>query len=54
MTEKLKPCPFCGGIAKIIHLGGCFRVRCDWCYIETAEYKDERSAVNAWNRKVKE
>ena len=63
MTDKLKPCPFCGGTAKVKakKLTGTFRkglirqaindawfVRCEKCHSKTAHYQREDSCINAW------
>ena len=53
MSEKLKPCPFCGG--KHIGLDSPFAehyiVICD-CGISTAIYEHAADAVAAWNRRA--
>ena len=56
--EKLKPCPFCGGEAKLYsraidwllseHL-----VRCKKCHCETDVYDTKEEATEAWNRRYK-
>lgn len=61
---KLKPCPFCGGNAKVYSCGlfiNCeAKVMCPRCRIQTASYKevDVEDAIwfaaNAWNRRMKE
>ena len=51
--KKLKPCPFCGKKVDVKHLGDCFYVRCDWCYIETSTHKIEQEAIRDWNRRTK-
>lgn len=60
MNEKLKPCPFCGGMGilnnesdKIVSY-----VKCLTCGAETglikvsAEYSSDDKAIEAWNRRV--
>lgn len=58
MTEKLKPCPFCGRIDTLhfdrYQSGGGW-----WGYIECTECimtgpvgKQKRDAVEAWNRRM--
>lgn len=58
--EKLKPCPFCGGEARIIthrfyELSNTYGVTCKKCGSETMQfYCAEEDAVNAWNRREKD
>lgn len=57
--EELKPCPFCGGRARLLVYDG-VKVICSKCYIGTMIMKDvmwqESSAIEtvvaAWNRRV--
>lgn len=54
MSEKLKPCPFCGGEVQLIGEFGvnCPCVECPNCKIRTAwQIRDE--AIYAWNRRTK-
>lgn len=51
--EKLKPCPFCGGRARIGTDGEeGHTVFCTSCKVETNIYEDERTAIEAWNRRA--
>ena len=57
--SELKPCPFCGGEAKISaeNFGAKYFVRCiniKNCLVRpfTISYSTEEEAVNAWNRRV--
>ena len=51
--DELKPCPFCGGTARMreipVHL---FFAHCDCCLVETDCYDSEEEAANVWNSRV--
>ena len=53
---ELKPCPFCGGEAKIISYKGCHHIyhRCKITLFEiTSDYYDSKeSIVDAWTRRA--
>ena len=53
MSEKLKPCPFCGSneIAKIKYasIEPPFVIRCKKCCAHTAYYANEIDAIKGWN-----
>lgn len=51
--NKLKPCPFCGGKAKLFTVG-CFHVYCDACMSSGARYSTISRAIEAWNSRVDE
>ena len=63
MPNELKPCPFCGGEAKLVNqkvMGGYDYsfVRCKKCDIGTqkyevsTEYCSSDKAISTWNRRV--
>ena len=63
---ELKPCPFCGGTAKIKTHSffnskeDCFAdhsygIRCSCCFAESYQfYTTEERAIEAWNRRAEE
>ncbi|MDR5756976.1 DUF551 domain-containing protein [Caballeronia sp. LZ035] len=55
MSEELKPCPFCGGVAQAIAGDGPFygRVQIDCSVCRNATYWwEEAVAVRLWNRRA--
>lgn len=54
MTRELKPCPFCGGEAKICGTReiGMSWIACKSCIGQTTCYDTEEEAIEAWNRRV--
>ena len=55
--EKLKPCPFCGGEAKLYSravdwLLSEHVVRCKKCHCMTDTYDTKVETIEAWNRRV--
>ncbi len=56
MSEKLKPCPFCGGEVSIVESmhKGRYVVRCpNWKCNATYEPDSLSAAIKAWNRRPK-
>lgn len=54
MSEKLKPCPFCGKPAKLIEYpeDKTYFVRCN-CGASTRIYSYRKLAIKAWNKRAK-
>ena len=50
--EQLKPCPFCGGKAKIIYPGGRKLVKCGGCGVTTSAL--EQYPEKHWNTRIGE
>lgn len=56
---ELKPCPFCGGKAKLTHdTDGMeiFFIECDQCQVcpKTGDFTELKQAIKAWNRRANE
>ena len=53
MPEKLKPCPFCGGEAKVKRFFGCayITVGCKECNVQINR-DTKKQAIDAWNKRV--
>jgi len=59
--QKLKPCPFCGGKAKIIHYISRTNIKnkiyigyCCACELWHGHSKTKTEAINKWNSRVSE
>jgi len=55
MIDKLLPCPFCGGEAKIMgdqDVENYFTVGCENCSIELDEDGNTEQAIKAWNTRA--
>jgi Lar family restriction alleviation protein len=49
MTDKLKPCPFCGGEASVVN-GYCSHwITCKTCFCGTDVFEELEEAINRWN-----
>ena len=57
MSEKLKPCPFCGGDAELSDFETISKVICKKCGAESrliassSKYCSDEKAIEAWNRR---
>lgn len=53
---ELKPCPFCGGEAKLFSLGSEYEVYCTECHSSSGWYSQKGEAAiraaAAWNRRA--
>ena len=50
--DKLKPCPFCGGVAELYDEDGeelYFVGKCTQCEAQTIGSEDKKEAINQWN-----
>ena len=53
MAEKLKPCPFCGCLAKVYQTqDGYWQVECTVCYARGWRHKIKEMAIEKWNWRV--
>ena len=52
MDINLKPCPFCGGQAKIFGYSHMWYVKCPACGASTACENTDKKAADAWNRRA--
>ena len=54
MSQKLKPCPFCGSPAVMLDWAavGEYWVACTGCEMRTSEHFDPNDAVMVWNRRA--
>lgn len=58
VISELKPCPFCGGKAKLKHIKGYgYYIRCDGvgCGLQvyTHPVKNKYKAIEVWNRRMR-
>jgi Lar family restriction alleviation protein len=53
IKNELKNCPFCGGDGIVFHYKNThFQVECVNCESSTAVYKNEKEAINLWNKRT--
>lgn len=50
---ELKPCPFCGGKARMYDYLASYSIECMDCQA-SIEYKTDVKVIYAWNRRVNE
>ena len=55
---KVKPCPYCGGPAKTIHVpheeyGDAIEIECVDCHVHTRECETHEEAAEVWNKRRK-
>jgi len=48
---EMKPCPFCGGMAKVEEWLRCYKVKCSVCNMLSGGYGAKNIAIDAWNRR---
>ena len=60
-SNELKPCPFCGGEAKVVKAKSAARIYCTKCLMDTRMFYPtifsddvEKKAIETWNRRAKE
>ena len=52
MTEKLKPCPFCGSEARLMRNQTAFYILCCECSAQSLWDIHKEQAIEAWNRRA--
>ena len=53
MSDKLKPCPFCGGLAEYISEFSTEAVFCSVCPAAIEDYScDKNELIEAWNKRT--
>ena len=53
MTDKLKPCPFCGWTATVRSYGAeAWYVICDGCNVRKGLYPSREKAIYLWNKRA--
>lgn len=54
MTDKLKPCPFCGGVGTLHSLDMCETLYavCMKCGARTRLFDTGKEAIENWNRRL--
>ena len=53
-NDRLLPCPFCGGEAKVNKWEGGFKVLCQKVFCAVlGPYNTEQEAIDAWNTRLK-
>ena len=51
---RLRPCPFCGGEAKIVKTSSAIWTKCVDCNASSGCRPTEKEVVEAWNRRTRE
>lgn len=56
MTDKLKHCPFCGGVGALHSVDMCETIyaACMNCGCRTMDYEHAEQVIKAWKRRDKE
>jgi len=51
-SDSLKPCPFCGAPAHVVHFGSEYIVECKFCEASTVSGGSRERSIRIWNSRA--